>query len=317
MSTEPKCCKRLTAGLSPLDATYKKLTKNRGVHPSSQKFSPCEGLLVSFRPSSPQLSRLASLFPIFRTLFQLPYPASLICRSYENCQVSANNSHFGTHLPVEHSSPRYFFASLLPAFPLLLTREPKQHTFRHRWNPSPSADEKQIPGSGHPDRHPCYCRIAPRRRSDGAAARARSNALAMAGDHSLRRLCHLPPLADRLDLRRPPRRRGVWPRLALHRSKPATPRHHLSAPHQGHHRAVALRRSRRGHCRPLRPQESRPPRHQIPHLLRSRLHARDAHRLCGHPHQPRRRRRPSPSVLRGASPQCFSPHRRATHHRHF
>jgi hypothetical protein len=30
----------------------------------------------TFRPSSPQLSRLASLFPIFRTLFQLPYPAS-------------------------------------------------------------------------------------------------------------------------------------------------------------------------------------------------------------------------------------------------
>ena len=46
--------KRLTAWLSPLDAT---LTKNRGYHPSSQKFSPCECFLYvsTFRPSALRL----------------------------------------------------------------------------------------------------------------------------------------------------------------------------------------------------------------------------------------------------------------------
>src|SRR5882762_1808412 len=161
MSTEPKCCKRLTAGLSPLNDTYK---KQGGTSFKPRVFS----LRVPPRFVSPFVPpTLPPCFPISYLPYTLPTSVSrksFICRSYENCQVSANNSHFGTHLPVEHSSPRYFFASLLPAFPLLLTRDPKQHTFRHRWNPSPSADEKQIPGSGHPDRHPCYCRIGAGRR---------------------------------------------------------------------------------------------------------------------------------------------------------
>src|SRR6266478_8787509 len=219
-----------------------------------------------------------TLLPCF-SISYLPYTLptsvsrkSFICRSYENCRVSPNNSHFGTHLPVEYSSPRYSLSSLLPAFPSLLTHNGKQHTFRHRWNHSPTADEKQIPGSGHPDRHHCHCGIAPRRRSDAAAARACPDNPALVSNTPLRRLRHVLPLADRLDLRRPSRRRGVRPRLALGRSKPATPRHHFSPAHQSHHRAVALRRSRRGHSRPLRPEESRPPRHQISRLLRSRFH---------------------------------------------
>src|SRR5882672_3738033 len=113
MSKEPKCCKRLTAGLSPLDAT---LTKNRGVHPSSQKFSPCECLLVSSRPSSPQLSRLASLFPIFRILFQLPYPASLLfaaLRKTAGCQPTIPISEL-----ISPSSTPHVVTSLLHCFPL-------------------------------------------------------------------------------------------------------------------------------------------------------------------------------------------------------
>src|SRR3981189_618612 len=53
--------KRLTARVSPLDAT---LTKNGGARPSSQILFLCPGPV-----------RL-SLPPVFRTLFQVPYPAT-------------------------------------------------------------------------------------------------------------------------------------------------------------------------------------------------------------------------------------------------
>src|SRR5467141_3494201 len=53
--------KRLTARLSPLDAT---LTKNGGARPSNQILFLCPGPV-----------RL-SLPPVFRTLFQVPYPAT-------------------------------------------------------------------------------------------------------------------------------------------------------------------------------------------------------------------------------------------------
>src|SRR2546429_4240791 len=41
-------------------------------------------------------------------------------------------------------------SALLPTNRPPLTRSPKRHTFRHRWNPSPSADEKETHQGGGP-----------------------------------------------------------------------------------------------------------------------------------------------------------------------
>src|SRR5882762_1636920 len=92
------------------------LHKKQGGTSFSQEFSPCECLLVSFRPSSPQLSRLASLFPIFRTLFQLPYPASLLFAALTKtarCQPTIPISEL-----ISPSSTPHLVTSLLHCFPL-------------------------------------------------------------------------------------------------------------------------------------------------------------------------------------------------------
>jgi hypothetical protein len=73
--------KRLTAGLSPLDAT---LTRKRGISPSGQIFSPPAA------GSCPQP-------PIFRTHFQVPYPATpLFATLMKTAGVWGYSSHFGT-----------------------------------------------------------------------------------------------------------------------------------------------------------------------------------------------------------------------------
>ena len=93
--------KRLTARLSPLDAT---LTKNGGARPSNQILFLCPG------PRSPvPASRLPYALPssVSRNLF--------VCHSCENCRVCTNNSHSGTR-PV--CSPTH---SLIP-YPLSIPR---------------------------------------------------------------------------------------------------------------------------------------------------------------------------------------------------
>src|SRR6266436_6411644 len=84
---------------------------------------------------------------------------SFASHSYENCRVYTNNSHFGLPRGCSKGSPslpraqRGAVAAKGTQPPheqaLALTREAKQHTFRHRWNPSPSADEKPITCRGH------------------------------------------------------------------------------------------------------------------------------------------------------------------------
>src|SRR6266404_3824788 len=94
------------------------LQKTGGYNPSSPKFSPYECLhyVSTFRPSSPQLSCLASLFPIFRTLFQLPYPASLLFAALTKtarCQPTIPISEL-----ISPSSTPHLVTSLLHCFPL-------------------------------------------------------------------------------------------------------------------------------------------------------------------------------------------------------
>src|SRR6267378_8528723 len=78
--------KRLTSGLSPLDAT---LTKNRGVG----------SVIVNQLPlfSNVQTCLQASfVFNRFHTLPSSVSCNSFACHSYENCRVCTNNSHSGT-----------------------------------------------------------------------------------------------------------------------------------------------------------------------------------------------------------------------------
>src|SRR5882672_9058890 len=63
---------------------------------------------------------------------------------------------------------------------LALTREAKQHTFRHRWNPSPSADEKQITCRGHRCWNDCDRGIAAGQRANCGAAGAGDGSAALA-----------------------------------------------------------------------------------------------------------------------------------------
>src|SRR6266849_568396 len=154
-----------------------------------------------------------------------------------------------------------------PRSHLSLTRSPKQHTFRPQCAPGSSFDEKQTSPRGHFPFRTRYCRVVARRRSDAAAARACHSAPALAGDPAHRGLCRFAAFVDGLDLRRPSRGRGAGPRRARRRGETSAPGHDFSPPHQGHHRAVALRSPRGGHRRPRRPEESRPPEHQVAHLL--------------------------------------------------
>jgi len=79
--------KRLTLRLSPLNAT---LTKNPGAHPSSQ--------ILLARPAT------LSQPPIFRTLFQVPYPATpLFATLTKKTGVWGHSSHSGT--PPTHPVP--------------------------------------------------------------------------------------------------------------------------------------------------------------------------------------------------------------------
>src|SRR6266446_1355287 len=82
---------------------------------------------------------------------------------------------------------------------LALTREAKQHTFRHRWNPSPSADEKPITCRGHRCWNDCDCGIAAGERANCGAAGAGNGAAALARHSSDRGECHVAAVADGLD----------------------------------------------------------------------------------------------------------------------
>jgi hypothetical protein len=84
--------KRLTAGLSPLNAT---LTKNGG-----------EGALST----SQRLSHIS----IFRTLFQVPYPVSpLLATLTKTAGVCTNNSHSGARSSSLATALKFFLFTLL------------------------------------------------------------------------------------------------------------------------------------------------------------------------------------------------------------
>jgi len=110
---------------------------------------------------------------VFRCLRTLSFSVScnsFASHSYENCRVYTNNSHFGLTRGCSKGSPslpraqRGAVAAKGTQRPheqaLALTRGAKQHTFRHRWNPSPSADEKPITCRGHRCWNDCDCGIS-------------------------------------------------------------------------------------------------------------------------------------------------------------
>src|SRR6267143_1995626 len=71
MSTGPKCCKRLTAGLSPLDAT---LTKNRAYILQAQSFLPARASSFRFALRSPNSPALLPYFlsSVHSSNFRIP-----------------------------------------------------------------------------------------------------------------------------------------------------------------------------------------------------------------------------------------------------
>src|SRR4029077_17182584 len=113
--------------------------------------------------SRPALYSLFSLFAqrVFHNSFAIKRFPTLS----GNCRVYTNNSHSGTQRPHERA----------PA----LTREAKQHTVRHRWNPSPSADEKPITCRGHRCWNDCDCGIAAGERANCGAAGAGDGSAAL------------------------------------------------------------------------------------------------------------------------------------------
>src|SRR5882672_11826241 len=125
------------------------------------------------------------LFMRLHTLSFFVACKSFACHSYKNCRVYTNNSHSETQRPRERA--------------LALTREAKQHTFRHRWNPSPSADEKQITCRGHRCRNDCDRGIAAGQRANGAVTRACHGSPALGSDPFHRGECHVAAFADGLD----------------------------------------------------------------------------------------------------------------------
>jgi len=106
---------------------------------------PAECLLVSFALRAPNSPALLPYFLSSVHASNFPYPASLLFAALTRTPGVTNNSHFGTHLPVEQLPHLVVLCFIASRFPALLTRDPKQHTFRHRMDPSPAPDEKPIP----------------------------------------------------------------------------------------------------------------------------------------------------------------------------
>src|SRR6266403_1945406 len=125
MSTEPKCCKRLTAGLSPLDVTYKKLTKNRGGTSFKPKVFSLRGPPRFVSPFVPPT--LPPCFPIS----YLPYtlPTSVSRKSY--LPLLRKLPGVSQQFPFRNSSPRRaLLTSLLlcfiaSRFPALIDTRPE------------------------------------------------------------------------------------------------------------------------------------------------------------------------------------------------
>src|SRR2546422_7762777 len=90
--------------------------KQGGYILQAKSFLPASASSFRFVLRPPQLSRLASLFPIFRTLFQLPYPASLLFAALTKtarCQPTIPISEL-----ISPSSTPHLVTSLLHCFPL-------------------------------------------------------------------------------------------------------------------------------------------------------------------------------------------------------
>src|SRR6266850_3202398 len=223
--------------------------------------------------------------------------------SYKNCRVYTNNSHSETQRRHEQA--------------LALTREAKQHTFRHRWNPSPSADEKPITCRSHRCWNDCDCGIAAGERATCGVAGAGDGAAALAGDHSNRGECHVPAIAHRLDFGGAAGRRGTGARRAFRRAQAAIPWHDFSAADQGDHRAAALRDARCGHRGACGLEESRAAGHQVARLFRNCFHDRAADRICGDQFEPRGRRRTAAAIHGGGNAERGAAHGDATHHGYF
>src|SRR6267142_5741398 len=286
--------KGLTGSLNCLEST---LTKNRGeggvlwltnsLHALACKKCICKSLV----------------FYALRTLPSSVACKSFACHSYKNCRVYTNNSHSETQRPRERA--------------LALTREAKQHTFRHRWNPSPSADEKPITCRGHRCWNDCDCGIAAGERANGGAAGSGNGAAALAGDRSHRGECHVPAVAHRLDFGGFAGRRGTGARRAFRRAEAAIPWHDFSAAHQSDYRAAALRDARGGHRRACGLEESRAAGHQVARLFRNCFHDRAADRICGDQFEPRGRRRTAAAIHGGGNAERDAAHGDATHHGYF
>src|SRR6266403_6291075 len=250
------------------------LTNAPGVWGSALPFLKCYFNFSCARHSMFVKSPLFSPF-VFRCLRTLSFSVScnsFASHSYENCRVYTNNSHFGLTRGCSKGSPslpraqRGAVAAKGTQPPheqaLALTREAKQHTFRHRWNPSPSADEKPITCRGHRCWNDCDCGIAAGERPNGGAAGAGDGAAALAGDHSNRGECRVPAIADWLDFGGFAGGRGVGARCAFRRTEAAIPWHDFSAADQGNYRAAALRDAGCGHRRACGLEESRAAGHQ-------------------------------------------------------
>jgi len=115
--------KRLTAGLSPLDAT---LTKNRGGGHS-------------------RLPNGFPISPIFRTLFQVPYLVSpLLATLTKTAGVRTDNSHSGTRSSSLASALKFF------AFKLLRTLLHAAKTQLFCFQSFPNSFPKTTRGGGYP-----------------------------------------------------------------------------------------------------------------------------------------------------------------------
>src|SRR6266850_813178 len=228
------------------------LTNAPGVWGSALPFLKCYFNFSCARHSMFVKSPLFSPF-VFRCLRTLSFSVfcnSFASHSYENCRVYTNNSHFGLPRGRSKGSPslprtqRGAVAAKGTQPPheqaLALTREAKQHTVRHRWNPSPSADEKPITCRGHRCWNDCDCGIAAGRRGNCGVAGAGYGAPALACDSPDRGECRVPAVAHRLDFSGSAGRRGTGARRAFRRAEAAIPGHDFSAPDQGDHRAAAL-----------------------------------------------------------------------------
>src|SRR6266404_4897890 len=142
--------KELTGSLNYLEST---LTKNTGVGGGVMVNQKSDKDFCPERPKGVEGSffsgfALGSLFSLFaQRVFHNSFAVNRFRTLSQNCRVYTNNSHFGLPRGCSKGSRRAVAAKGTQRpheQALALTREAKQHTFRHRWNPSPSADEKPI-----------------------------------------------------------------------------------------------------------------------------------------------------------------------------